>query len=74
MKNKLTQALRNGFHSGDRRVVSTDGHAILPCWIKENPTEYMLPYNQVHFDLLEGEALDSRKVEMNDMNNTVSDE
>jgi hypothetical protein len=34
----------------------------IPCWIKCDPNEYLLPYNPVHEFLLEGEAMDGHTV------------
>ena len=66
--------LKKLFGQGDTRVYSTDGHPILPIWMKEIPRENLMPFNQVHVHLKVGRELDGHRVNKRDFDWSQEDD
>lgn len=71
--NPITALLNAIFHS-DNRVKSTDGHPIIPTWMRESRREYLLPYNPVHTYLKNGREQDGHRVSRQDWDQSYNDD
>lgn len=68
------EVIRQIFRRSDTSVRSTDGHPVLPMWMKESPKEYLLPFNYFHTYLKNGKELDGHKVSINNFDMSYTDD
>ena len=68
------EVIRQMLRKSDVRVRSTDGHPILPTWMKESPKENVLPYNHVTTYLKNGRNQDGHRVSRSDFDMSYQDD
>lgn len=60
------ESIQKAIQSSDTRVRSTEGHPIIPTWMRESPKENVLPFNPVHTYLKNGREQDGHSVSSKD--------